>query len=164
MQPRNEMPIMTRPYRKVNRMRAVGNQIRCIQNITLKTKYPLQCHVFVYFRNRFLRRLQHSLRAKARSQQDCISSRSCTDDDDESMLSDSLAPPQQTAIKMSPLDTIDSPSITTQSKSTDSYSPPPNVIHTTKTTRSLSLNASHVMFDQTKSVRTDAYLDEINSD
>lgn len=113
--------------------------------------------------DRFLRRLQHSLRARATTQQDCISSRSCTDEDDidDSMPSDSLTLPQRPINKINKID-IDSPSAT-QSKSTESYSPP-NVIHATKTTRSLSLNADHGHFTIAKSVRTDAYLDEPTSD
>lgn len=113
--------------------------------------------------HRFLRRLQHSLRARARNQQDCISSHSCTDDDDidNSMPSDSLTLPPRPNNKVNEIDT-DSPSAT-QSKSTESYSPP-NVIHAIKTTRSLSLNASHGHFTIAKSVRTDAYLDEPTSD
>lgn len=109
--------------------------------------------------------MQHSLRAKARNQQDCISSHSCTDEDDidDSIPSDSLTLPQtKTVHKTHEVDT-DSPPSATQSKFTVSYTPP-NVIHTTKTTRSLSLNANHSHFSAMNSKRTDAYLDEVNSD
>ncbi|XP_055323439.1 uncharacterized protein LOC129578625 isoform X2 [Sitodiplosis mosellana] len=137
-QTRTEVAMVVRP-RKINRLRAIGNQIR------------------------FLRRLQHSLRARARNQQDCISSHSCTDEDDidNSMPSDSLTQPQRAINKTIEIDT-DSPPSATQSKSTESYSPP-NVIHATKTTRSLSLNASHGHFTVPKPVRTDAYHDEPTS-
>lgn len=114
--------------------------------------------------HRFLRRLQHSLRARARTQQDCISSHSCTDEDDidDSMPSDSLTQPTRAINKAIEIDT-DSPLSATQSKSTESYSPP-NIIHATKTTRSLSLNTSHGHFTIPKTVRTDAYLDEPTSE
>lgn len=78
---------------------------------------------------RFLRRLQQSLRAKAKNQQNCKSTHSCTDDDDidNSLRSENLTQPKRKSIyKSNEIDT-DSPSVT-QSNSTDSYSPP-NVIH-----------------------------------
>lgn len=112
---------------------------------------------------RFLRRLQQSLRLKAKNQQNCRSSNSGTDDDDidDSLQSEHMTQPRKTIYKTNEIDT-DSPSVT-QSKSTDSYSPP-NVIHATKTTRSLSLNAGHSQFQMANKMRTDAYLDEVNSD
>lgn len=115
---------------------------------------------------RFLRRIQHSLRARARSQQDCISSRSSGDDDDnidDSLPSDPWTPPQKnnTADDTSAIDTDSPPAI--QSKSPESYSPP-NVVYATKTTRSLSLNASQPSTSQIKSMRKDTYLDEATSD
>ncbi|XP_031632855.1 uncharacterized protein LOC116346788 isoform X2 [Contarinia nasturtii] len=134
----HEVPPVARPCRKINRLRAIGNQIR------------------------FLRRLQHSLRARARNQHDCISSHSCTDDDD---IDDSIPDSDnltQTVKLNNKSNDIDVDSVATQSKSTESYSPP-NVIHATKTTRSLSLNASQGHFIRTKEARTDAYLDEVNS-
>lgn len=111
---------------------------------------------------RFLRRIQHSLRARARSQQDCISSRSSGDDDDDNMddsiPSDPWTPPPKNAT------TIDtnSPSVI-QSKSPESYSAP-NVVHATKTTRSFSLNANQPGPSKKNTMRTDTYLDEANSD
>lgn len=119
---------------------------------------------------RFLRRLQHSL-AKARSQQDCISSRSDDDDEnmDDSMPSDPWTPPikpDATTVMTTSIDS-DSPSAN-QSKSPESHSPPlsrpPNEIHMTKTTRSLSLNANQSGSSHMKFKRTDTYLDEANSD
>lgn len=116
---------------------------------------------------RFLRRIQHSLRARARSQQDCISSRSSGDDDDEniddSLPSDPWTPPQANATASASAIDTDSPSAI-QSKSPESYSPP-NVVYATKTARSLSLNASQPSPSQIKSMRKDTYLpDEATSD
>lgn len=114
-----------------------------------------------------MRGLQHSLRARARNQQDCISSHSCTDDDDinelvpTDILTQQQQQPQQTVYEANEIDT-DSPSIT-QSKSTESYSPL-NVVHPTKTTRSLSLHPDHSHFSMTSSLQTDSYFDEVNSD
>lgn len=115
-----------------------------------------------FFRpHRFLRRLQHSLRARARNQQDCISSHSCTDEDGidiDSIPSNTLTLPQKPIYEANEME-IDSPSAI-QSKSTESFSPP-IVIHATKTQRSFSLNATQTVL---KSLRTDAYLDEVTSE
>lgn len=81
---------------------------------------------------------------------------------DDSIPSDPWTPPPKIATANTTAIDTDSQSAI-QSKSPESYSPP-NVVHVAKTTRSFSLNANQPGPSKKKSMRTDTYLDEANSD